>query len=179
MRVQKNNILIIIITLFLLIFFNIPKKNVFRLGKDEFIPGSKPSGILKNDPPCYKMFYYIELYSKKYGIPKRFLYGVAYYETRYMGPTHYSYDHKRISSAGAVGPMQVMVNTANGINKHFKTDKFFLKNNIRFNVKTSAKYINWLYKRYRNWTIVFGCYNTGRPIINGYALNVVNFNYRK
>ena len=33
-----------------------------------------------------------------------------------------------------------------------------------------------LYDKYGNWKIVFGCYNTGRPCVNGYAEKVYNFN---
>jgi soluble lytic murein transglycosylase-like protein len=40
---------------------------------------------------------------------------------------------------------------------------------IRLNVETSMKLLRKLYNRYHDWTIVCGCYNTGRPMINDYA----------
>jgi hypothetical protein len=36
------------------------------------------------------------------------------------------------------------------------------------------KMLHRLYKKYRNWEIVFGYYNTGYPQINGYAIKVLN-----
>ena len=42
------------------------------------------------------------------------------------------------------------------------------------------KLLHQLHRRYGNWGIVCGCYNTGRPIINGYALFCIkNKNYQK
>ena len=44
-----------------------------------------------------------------------------------------------------------------------------LKTDIRFNIETSVKLLQKLYKKYGDWGIVCGCYNTGRPMINDYA----------
>ena len=40
--------------------------------------------------------------------------------------------------------------------------------------------VHQLYNRYGNWKLVCGCYNTGRPLVNGYASFCVNNkNYQK
>jgi len=126
-------------------------------------------------PPCIEMHNCIEKYSEMYDIPKKYAYGVAFKETRYQGAFHWNYNHKQISCVGAVGPMQVMYSTA----KMMWRDKYFtkddLKTNIDFNVETSMKLLRHLHDRYGDWKIVFGCYNTGRPIVNQYAIDVYNF----
>jgi soluble lytic murein transglycosylase-like protein len=50
-----------------------------------------------------------------------------------------------------------------------------LKTDIELNVKTSMKLLRRLKNKYGDWKVVFGCYNTGRPIVNDYAHKVYNF----
>lgn len=125
------------------------------------------------DPPCLQMYFYIEQYADSFNIPKRYAYGVANVETGYRGPFHWCYNPAQISSAGAVGPMQVMLATARHNNKDNVT-KERLRTDIEYNVMTSMKVLRKLYDKYGDWKTVFGCYNTGRPIINGYAHRVYN-----
>jgi hypothetical protein len=131
--------------------------------------------IDENSPPCVKMFYSIEKYSEKYNVPKDYAYGVAFSETRYQGPFHWKYNHEQVSSAGALGPMQVMYSTAKGLfpERAFTRDE--LKTDIDFNVECSMKLLHKLYKIHGDWKLVFGAYNTGRPLVNDYALAVYNF----
>jgi soluble lytic murein transglycosylase-like protein len=131
--------------------------------------------IKTTDPPCLQMYFYIEKYAEEYNIPRSYAYGIAYCETRYNGPFHWNYKPSQTSSVGAVGPMQIMLPTANYINKN-KTTKDELKNNIELNVKTSMKLLRHLKDTYHDWKLVFGCYNTGRPMVNDYAIRVYNFN---
>ena len=139
------------------------------------------TGILGNNkdeifcPPCVQMYNSIEKYSTKYNIPKDFAYGIAYNETRYEGPLHWKYEHAKISSAGAVGPMQIMYPTAKFLfpERNFTTSD--LKTNIDFNVECSMKLLRYLHDTYHDWKTVFGAYNTGSPMINDYALQVYNF----
>lgn len=126
-------------------------------------------------PPCVEMHNCIEKYSEKYGIPKKYAYGVAWKETRYRGAFHWGYNPGQISCVGAVGPMQVMYSTAQMMWKERSFTKDELKNNIDFNVETSMKLLRHLHDVYGDWKIVFGCYNTGRPLVNQYALDVYNF----
>lgn len=132
---------------------------------------SQSLGIPRN-APCIQMFESIEKWSEFYKIPKAYAYGIAYQETRYEGPFDWEYDHKRISSVGAVGPMQIMPATGKGLDKKATRDK--LLSDIDYNVMLSMKLLRLLKDKYSDWKIVFGCYNTGRPIVNGYANEVYN-----
>jgi soluble lytic murein transglycosylase-like protein len=59
------------------------------------------------------MYESIEKYSEIYDVPKYIAYNVAYMETKYRGPFHFNYNPEQVSSAGALGPMQIMPGTAN------------------------------------------------------------------
>ncbi|HPM21362.1 MAG TPA: lytic transglycosylase domain-containing protein [Thermotogota bacterium] len=107
-----------------------------------------------------------------YDIPVKYMFNVLKYETGYSF-TNGKYNPYRISSAGALGPAQVMLSTARYIYDNDEITKDDLLYNIDFNIMTSAKLINKLYKLYDDWELVFGAYNTGRPIINSYAKLIV------
>lgn len=132
------------------------------------------SEVTTADPPSIQMYFYIEKYSQEFDIPRNFAYGIAYCETRYGGPFDWNYNPYRTSPVGALGPMQVMPTTAKFINGTRPTNET-LKTDIAYNVRTSMKLLRYLKDKYRDWKVVFGCYNTGRPVINGYAHNVYNF----
>jgi soluble lytic murein transglycosylase-like protein len=117
------------------------------------------------------MYHYIEKYSRLYDIPRKYAYGIAFKETTYLGPDHLDYNPFRSSSAGAVGPMQVMPATAEMVNGKRPT-RNKLKNDIEYNVRTSMKLLRRLKNKHKNWKTVFGEYNTGKPIINKYANDV-------
>jgi hypothetical protein len=53
-----------------------------------------------------------------------------------------------------------------------------LKTDIRFNIETSMKLLKHLHKTYGDWKLVFGAYNTGRPMVNQYAIDVYNYKIR-
>jgi soluble lytic murein transglycosylase-like protein len=135
--------------------------------------GSLPT-INEDDPPCLQMYYYIEKYSEEYKIPRKYAYGVAYAETRYRGPFDWKYNHAQTSYAGALGPMQIMPATAKLINGR-PIPNSTLKSDIELNVETSMKLLRRLKNKYGDWKVVFGCYNTGRPIVNDYAHKVYNY----
>jgi soluble lytic murein transglycosylase-like protein len=120
------------------------------------------------------MYYFIEQYADSFDIPKNYAFGIAHLETGYDGPFDWKYNHKRASEAGAVGPMQIMPATARLVNGG-KVAKTKLKTNIEYNVMTSMKLLRQLYDKYGDWKLVFGCYNTGRPVVNRYALKVYNY----
>ena len=130
----------------------------------------------KTNVPSIELYYAILKYSKEFNIPSEYAFGIAYNETKYQGPLDFSYDHRQTSSVGALGPMQIMPATANWIN-HQKIDKSVILNDIEFNVRTSMKLLRQLKDKFNNWLVVFGCYNTGRPIINDYAIKVYNKQY--
>lgn len=149
---------------------------------DEDLSPSKrleQASLKPNSPVSLQMYYLIEKYSDEYKIPKHIAYNVAFLETSYKGPFDWTYNPYLISSAGAVGPMQVMVKTAEYVNKKNIT-KLNLKNNLELNISTSMKLLNKLYNQYEDWGITCGYYNTGYPKINDYALFCVsNKNYTK
>ena len=115
------------------------------------------------------MYESIEKYSEEYKIPRHIAYNIAYKETKYKGPFNWSYNPNRTSIGGAEGAMQIMPSTAKSINKYYISPEE-LRNDIDINILTSMRLLNKLYSKYGNWTIVCGCYNTGRPIINEYAI---------
>lgn len=129
-------------------------------------------------PTSLKMYELIEKYSDKYNIPKHIAYNVSYKETRYKGPFDWKYNPAQESNAGAVGPMQVMLATANYINDD-RTDKNSLKTDLKLNIETSMKLLRRLHDKYGRWDLVCGAYNTGRPMVNDYAKYcVTNKDYR-
>lgn len=134
---------------------------------------------LITSPTSLRMYEFIEKYSTKYKIPKYIAYNVAFKETRYQGPFHWNYRPNQVSCVGALGPMQIMPSTAKMVQKT-QVPNEVLKNDINLNTEISMKLLHSLYKKYKDWAIVCGCYNTGRPIVNGYALFCANNkNYRK
>jgi len=138
------------------------------------VAGKSFSLVDEDTPPCIQMHYYLEKYAAEYGIPLRYAYGVANCETGYKGAFHWKYNPAQTSCVGAVGPMQVMPATASWVWKS-EVSAQKLREDIRFNVETSMKYLQHLHKIYGDWKVVFGCYNTGKPMINGYALEVFNY----
>lgn len=133
-----------------------------------------PQLVTEKSPPCLQMYYYIKAYADTFDIPLRYAFGIANTETSYNGPLDWNYNPALTSSAGAVGPMQVMVSTARWINKDNVT-KEELKTNIKYNVYTSMKLLRKLFNRNGDWKLAFGEYNTGRPCVNGYAHKVYNY----
>lgn len=131
--------------------------------------------VNRNSPPSIQMAYYIQKYASKYNIPINYAFGIAYAETRFEGPYHWKYNPHQVSCAGAVGPMQIMPTTGQGMWKGREVTRDMLLNNIEFNVQTSMKLLRKLHDRYSDWKLVFGCYNTGRPCVNDYAIRVYNF----
>lgn len=174
----KNILFIITILLTILIISCAFKLNDYYNTKVmvEFAKHQKEGGEL---PSSLSMYDNLEKYSDEYDIPKHIAYNIAYLETTYQGPFDWNYKPNRTSSAGAVGPMQVMPKTASGIHKKNVSVKT-LKNDIEFNVETSMILLNKLHKKYKDWGIVCGYYNTGYPQINGYAEYCINNkDYRK
>jgi soluble lytic murein transglycosylase-like protein len=130
--------------------------------------------VIDTNADCLLVYYAIEKYSEQYRVPKKYAYMIAYLETRYNGPFDWKYRADKSSNAGAVGPMQIMYSSAKYVWPDKKFSREQLKNDTQFNVETSMKILNLLHNKYKDWRIVFGYYNTGRPIVNQYALSVYN-----
>jgi len=116
-----------------------------------------------------QMYESIEHWSDSFGIPKYIAYNVAYLETRYQGPFDFDYNHKQTSSAGAVGPMQIITRWAQPYVRKRVTAKE-LRNNIDLNVMISMKMLRKWYSIHHDWTLACGAYNSGQPIRNAYAV---------
>jgi len=123
-----------------------------------------------------RLYASIMTYAKQYEIPLHVAFNVARIETGYRGPFHDEYNHKQTSSAGALGPMQIMPQYASYY-AGFKVKKPVLKDSIELNVKISMKMLRDWHDRYKDWGKATGAYNTGKPIINSYARNATKLNY--
>ena len=134
----------------------------------------EPGTIDRTSPPCLQMYYNIDKYAAEYGIPRNYAFGIANAETGYQGPFHWGYDQARTSTAGAVGPMQIMPRYAHPyVDGSFTVDQ--LKTDIEMNVKASMRMLKKLYGIHGDWKLAFGAYNTGRPCVNGYAQKVASY----
>ncbi len=125
-----------------------------------------------NHKPEIQMYYFIKKYSQEYKIPEAYAFSLAYQETRYRGPFDSLYKHNQSSKAGALGPMQIMPATAKLICGK-PIPKKVLKNDIKLNVMISMKLLRRLHDKYKNWGLVFGAYNTGKPCVNKYSKRIL------
>lgn len=130
-------------------------------------------------PESVKMYFYVEKYANEYHIPKNIAYAIPYYESGYRGPSDTTYNPRnKISKSKAYGAMQLKRKTAEFIADTVIT-KHDLLNNTELNVKLSYKLLDHLHKKYGNWKLAVGAYNTGKPVINKYALKVIKFKHEK
>ena len=143
--------------------------------KDTLTDVRIPDSIDQSSPVSLQMYQHIKEYADSFNIPLKYAFGVANTETGYRGPFHWKYNPAQTSSAGAVGPMQVMVSTARWINKD-NVSKERLRTDMEYNIYTSMKLLRILFNKNRDWKVAFGEYNTGRPCINGYSYKVYNYN---
>ena len=155
----KHWYLIIILAIVGLMYFNINQRlDYFEERLD-----------LANGTISLQMYESIEHWSDSFNIPKYIAYNVAYLETRYQGPFHFDYNPYQKSSAGAVGPMQIITRWAKPYVRKRLTEKE-LKTNIDLNVKISMQMLRKWYSIHHDWTLACGAYNSGSPIRNDYAV---------
>lgn len=129
------------------------------------------SSNIEYAPPCVQLYALLEKYSDEYDVPFEIAIGVAREETGYHGPFHWSYDPKKTSHANAYGAMQIQVPTANDNWSDQVTAKMLL-NDLDLNVHISMKLLAKLRKKYGSWKVALGVYNSGRPIVNDYAIRI-------
>lgn len=129
------------------------------------------SSNIEYAPPCVQLYALLEKYSDEYDVPFEIAIGVAREETGYRGPFHWSYDPKKTSYANAYGAMQIQVPTANDNWSDHVTAKMLL-NDLDLNVHISMKLLAKLRKKYGSWKVALGVYNSGRPIVNDYAIRI-------
>jgi len=155
----KHWYLIIILAIVGLMYFNINQRlDYFEERLD-----------LANGTISLQMYESIEHWSDSFNIPKHIAYNVAWLETRYQGPFHFDYNPYKKSSAGAVGPMQIITRWAKPYVRKRLSEKE-LKTNIDLNVKISMQMLRKWYSIHHDWTLACGAYNSGSPIRNDYAV---------
>lgn len=168
MKHLKTTILLICITLGGLISANdtvaIPTKQIESTKTQK-----------KPDPASVKLYNYLAEYSEKYGVPFNIAYGIARKESGYLGPNHVSYNPAKIIGGSNYGAMQVRTRTADHIWKTKGTTKRRLLNDLAFNVETSMKLLAYLKVKHGSWGLALGAYNTGRPVLNRYAKQILKF----
>lgn len=143
--------------------------------KDPYL-GEMTEEEVVNSAPAIQMYFYIKKYAKEYGVPEEYAFAVAYRETKYKGPLDLTYNHKLTSSAGAVGPMQIIPRYAHKYAGRRVTSQE-LKNNIQLNVKVSMRMLRSWHDIYHDWGLAAGAYNTGQPVLNEYARAILNKEY--
>ena len=124
---------------------------------------------MANGSISLQMYESIEHWSDSFNVPKYIAYNVAYQETGYKGPFHFNYNPYQTSSAGAVGPMQIITIYAHTYAGRHLSEKE-LKTNIDLNVKISMQMLRVWYNIYKDWELAAGAYNSGQPIRNNYAV---------
>lgn len=126
--------------------------------------------------PAERMYSSIICYADSFEVPLYVAFNVATLETNYKGPLDTLYNHRQISKAGAMGPMQIMYKYAHSFAGR-KVSKKELLDSIEFNVQLSMKILSKNYNKYKDWRKATGAYNTGRPIINSYAIKASDSTY--
>jgi soluble lytic murein transglycosylase-like protein len=155
----KNWYLIIILGIVGLMYYNLNRRlDYFEERLD-----------MANGSISLQMYESIEHWSDSFNVPKYVAYNVAYQETGYRGPFHFNYNPYQTSSAGAVGPMQIITVYAHTYAGRHLSEKE-LKTNIDLNVKISMQMLRVWYNIYKDWELAAGAYNSGQPIRNNYAV---------
>lgn len=110
--------------------------------------------------------------SAKYEVPAEIVFAVMYYETGYRGADHQSYNGARVSSCGAVGPMQIIPRYAS---KRLgrKVTRNELLTNYKTNIEVGVKMLAYHIKAHGSWSRALGAYSTGRPCNNQYSRKVL------
>lgn len=128
--------------------------------------------VVELSPPSLQVYYRTLEYSEKYNVPTYISFGMARKETTYRGPLQYSYTPVQISSGNALGTYQILLSTARWFTKDYSISKQDLLHNIKLNTEIGVSYVREQYDTYGSWSKATGYYNTGYPIVNGYAKEI-------
>ncbi len=98
---------------------------------------------------------YVEVYARQYGVPETLVYAVIRTES--------SFDSGAVSSAGAVGLMQMMPETFVWLTDeilfdHLETGMLY---DPETNIRYGTYYLSRLYDRFGNWETALAAYNGG------------------
>lgn len=166
---------LIAVLIFILFIFALLYKSKTAVNSDQYLKDITEENVIYSSQSI-QMYFYIKKYAAEFKIPEAYAFALAYQETRYQGPLDTNYKANLVSSAGAVGPMQILPGTADWIHKKH-VSKTQLKTDIRLNVKTSMMLLRLLHNEYHDWGLVFGWYNTGTPYVNQYSRNILSKQY--
>ena len=155
----KNWYLIIVLGILGLMYYNLNRRLDYFEDRLDLATGTISLQVYES----------IEHWSDSFQVPKYIAYNVAYLETGYKGPFDFKYYPYQRSSAGAVGPMQIITRWAHPYAGRYLSEKE-LKTNIDLNVKISMQMLRKWYSIHRDWTLACGAYNSGQPIRNEYAI---------
>lgn len=98
---------------------------------------------------------YITVYAEKYGIPETLIYAVVRTESKF--------DSGAVSSAGAVGLMQMLPDTFKWLTDEILFDHFDsgMLYDPETNIRYGTYYLSRLYDRYGRWDLALAAYNGG------------------
>lgn len=123
-------------------------------------------------PKSYQTWYYTKKYLKVYkNVPVKMAKNILRQETGFTHPLDFKYNPHLTSSAGAVGPWQIMPSTGKYVGGSQVTANK-LKMDVNLNSKIGIKYLSSLIKQY-GYLHAAGFYNTGYVKVNNYAINAV------
>ena len=164
---------IFFILIYLFFIFYIPYYTIINFSNKKINKKHKIIDLNRFAPNNILMYNYIIKYCNEYNIPKEYVFRMYKLETGYNGLYDWKYNPYQTSYAGAIGPSQLMQPTAIFMNDGKYLSKDSIKINLELNVKLGIKYLRYLKNIYKEWDIVFGFYNTGRPIVNEYSKKIV------
>ena len=98
---------------------------------------------------------YVTVYAERYGVPEELIYAVIRTES--------DFDSGAVSSAGAVGLMQLMPETFKWLTdeilfEHMESGMIY---DPETNIRYGTYYLSRLYDRYGNWEVALAAYNGG------------------
>lgn len=108
----------------------------------------------------------VERVSEEEGIPEHILYAVIYVES--------SFDADAVSSAGAVGLMQLLPDTAEwltGRDGVEYSEEMLI--DPEFSIRYGAKFLKILYERYENWDAAHAAYHAGFGRVDSWLENSI------
>lgn len=108
---------------------------------------------------------YVMKYSEEYNVPPAIIYSVIKAES--------SFNSAAISSAGAVGLMQLMPDTFEDIASRLLGESVNegLLYDPNTNIKYGTFYLKHLYDRFKSWDLTFAAYNAGPSNVNKWLTN--------
>lgn len=96
---------------------------------------------------------YVEVYSDKYDVDCNIIYSVILNES--------GFDPQAVSSAGAIGLMQITPDTYEWLLYIRGEEKTHTLDDIETNIDFGTYFLAYLYKKFGNWNTVFAAYNAG------------------